>query len=340
MSASEPLVSIVIPVFDGKQHLAECLDSVRHQSYWKLEIVVVNDGSTDGTERILSEAEQQDDRIVAIHRFNGGVSTARNAGLDAATGQWVMFVDADDIMHDRLLVETIVRAGEPNVDLIWFEATSDKLPSTGGNQALGRAEGPESLASRAQDFALDGASLAELIASESLNALWDKAYRREAIVRRHCRFREGIRMGEDLLFNLAYARLDARVRSIPITGYFYRRTNTESATRRYLPQKYTDLMAVSDDVCAWAHRLGVNEVRGAAEYIRAKNVISCIRDLHHEDCELSYQERLATAQCYKSRVPTVRAHGIGTKRRLLGEVYNFLGFRTVFHLTRLLLQYR
>lgn len=340
MSAAEPLVSVVIPVFDGKQHLEECIDSVRDQSYRKLEIVVVNDGSTDGTERILHDAEQQDDRILSIHQRNGGVSTARNAGLDAATGQWVMFVDADDIVHDPLLVETIVRAGEPDVDLIWFASTSDRLSGTGGQQPPGRVEGPENLVARAQDFSLDGASLATMIASARLNALWDKAYRREVIAGRHCRFREGIRMGEDLLFNLAYARLNARVRSIPITGYFYRQTNTESATNRYLPQKYTDLMAVSDEVSAWGRRLGVNEVRGAAEYIRAKNVISCIRDLHHEDCELSYQQRLATARCYKSLVPTVRAHGIGAKRRLLGEVYNLFGFRTVFYLTRLLLPFR
>ena len=348
MSGPETLVSVIIPVFNGENHLAECLASVRRQSYQQLEIIVVNDGSTDATQRILHEAEQQDGRVVSLHQANAGVSAARNAGLDAATGEWVMFVDADDMMRERILVETIVLAGQSDhahrtditgramVDLVCFETSSDELPHPRGETTGAATQTPAGVVARARDYSLDAATLAEMIASETLNALWDKAYRRDVITWRQCRFPEGTNMGEDLLFNLMYVRVDTRVRSIPLVGYFYRRSNTESVTSRYLPGKYEDLMTVCDYVHGWARQFDVAEVRGAADYIRAKNVVSCIRDLHHKDCELSPRQRLATAQRYKSLVPTVRVGGIGAKRRALGECYNVLGFRPVFHLTRLL----
>lgn len=337
MSGPEPLVSVIIPVFNGEKHLAECLASVRRQSYQQLEIIVVNDGSTDGTQQILHNVEQQDARVVSFHQANAGVSAARNVGLDAATGQWVMFVDADDMMRERILVETIVLAGEgDHADMICFETSSDELPHPRGETTRAATETPADVVARARDYSFDAATLAEMIASETLNALWDKAYRRDAITWRQCRFPEGTNMGEDLLFNLMYVRVDTRVRSIPLVGYFYRRSNTESATSRYLPSKYDDLMTVCDYVHGWARQFGVDEVRGAADYLRAKNVVSCIRDLHHKDCTLSPRQRLATAQRYKSLAPTVRVGGIGARRRVLGQCYNLLGFRPVFHLTRLL----
>lgn len=345
MSTPDVLVSVIIPVFNGEEHLAECLASVSRQSYQRLEIIVVNDGSTDGTEQMLRSIEQKEPRITSIHCRNGGVSSARNAGLEAASGEWVMFVDADDMMSDRLLIETVVLAGEADVEMIWFESSSDES-LVGDAEALAAVPGPapspraEHIAARAHDFTLDCATLASMVVDERLNALWDKAYRRDAIVARECRFREGTRMGEDLLFNLAFARVHAAVRSIPITGYFYRRNNPESATNRYLPGKYVDLMAVSEHLHGWAQEVGAGELTGAADYIRAKNVISCIRDLHHGDCGLSRRDRLAAARYYRSQVPAVHAHGIGARRRLLGELYNLLGFRSLFHLTRLLARLR
>lgn len=311
MSVPEPLVSVIIPVFNGEKHLAECLDSVRSQSYRKLEIIAVNDGSTDATASILRQCERQDSRIAVTHQANAGVSSARNVGLDAATGQWVMFVDADDTMRDRLLVETIVLAAAGDVDLISFETSSDELPNIDSGDSHASAETPAGIVARARDYSLDGSSLAEMIASETLNALWDKAYRRDTIIGRHCRFRVGTRMGEDLMFNLSYVRVGTKVRSIPILGYFYRRSNAESATSRYLPGKYEDLMNVCDYIHGWARQFDVHQVRGAADYIRAKNVVSCIRDLHRDDCGLSHRQRLATAQLYKSLVPEVCVDGVG-----------------------------
>lgn len=101
------LVSVIIPVYNVEQYLDQCLDSVINQTYSCLEIIVVNDGSTDNSKSILEKYEKADPRIKLINKTNGGQSSARNMGLDVATGEWVSFVDADDWieldMYEKLL---------------------------------------------------------------------------------------------------------------------------------------------------------------------------------------------------------------------------------------------
>ncbi len=92
----EPLVSVIVPVYNGEKYLADCLDSLINQLYKNVEIIIVNDGSTDGTKDILDFYVQKDNRIKVIHKENGGVSTARNTALEIAQGEYVHFCDADD----------------------------------------------------------------------------------------------------------------------------------------------------------------------------------------------------------------------------------------------------
>lgn len=107
------LVSIIIPVYNVEKYLAQCLDSVCSQTYRKIEIIIVNDGSTDGSDKIIERYAKLDRRIIVIHKKNGGLSEARNYGLDCATGKYVMFVDSDDFIAPEMteyLVREIQRA--------------------------------------------------------------------------------------------------------------------------------------------------------------------------------------------------------------------------------------
>ena len=91
-------ISIIIPVYNTAQYLAECLDSVLAQGFKDIEIICVNDGSTDNSAAILKKYQKKDKRIKVITQKNKGLSGARNAGLKAATGKWVCFLDSDDIL--------------------------------------------------------------------------------------------------------------------------------------------------------------------------------------------------------------------------------------------------
>ena len=100
-------ITVIIPVYNVEKFLRTCLDSVINQTYQNLEIICVNDGSTDSSPEILKEYFEKDDRIIIINKENGGLSSARNAGLDAATGEYVAFLDSDDWISKNFCKELL-----------------------------------------------------------------------------------------------------------------------------------------------------------------------------------------------------------------------------------------
>lgn len=118
-----PFFSIVIPVYNVAPHLRDCLDSVRVQTFTNWEAICVDDGSTDGSGEILDEYASKDSRSRVIHQKNAGVSASRNKGLDEAQGEWVVFLDGDDVLAPASL-ECITRLGDGDVNLIRFEYLS------------------------------------------------------------------------------------------------------------------------------------------------------------------------------------------------------------------------
>ena len=98
-----PLISIIIPVYKVEQYLKECIDSIINQTYMNLEIVIVDDGSPDNCPLICDQYAALDKRIKVIHKKNGGLSDARNAGLNIITGDYVTFVDSDDVIHPEMI---------------------------------------------------------------------------------------------------------------------------------------------------------------------------------------------------------------------------------------------
>lgn len=95
------LISVIVPVYKVEEYLRECVDSIISQTYSNLEIILIDDGSPDNCPAICDEYAEKDERIIVIHQQNGGLSTARNAGLDIASGEFICFVDSDDIIHPQ-----------------------------------------------------------------------------------------------------------------------------------------------------------------------------------------------------------------------------------------------
>lgn len=100
----KPLISIIVPVYNVEAYLAKCVDSILAQTYTNLEIILVNDGSSDGCGRICDEYAKQDKRIKVIHKQNGGLSDARNVAIDVATGEFITFIDSDDYVTDDYIM--------------------------------------------------------------------------------------------------------------------------------------------------------------------------------------------------------------------------------------------
>ena len=117
----KPVVSVIIPVYNGEKYLKECLDSVIRQSFSHWEMICINDGSTDGSLRILEDFARMDDRIRVLSQDNQGQSAARNAGMRCALGAYILFLDCDDRLMPDALERLTERAAEDQLDILYFD---------------------------------------------------------------------------------------------------------------------------------------------------------------------------------------------------------------------------
>ena len=114
---SNPLISVIVPVYNVEKYLKKCIQSIINQTYKNLEIILVDDGSSDNSGKICDEFAQKDNRIKVIHKTNGGLSDARNAGLDVMSGEWVSFVDSDDFVSPYYIENLHYLVNKYDVDM-------------------------------------------------------------------------------------------------------------------------------------------------------------------------------------------------------------------------------
>ena len=116
-----PLISVIVPVYKVERYLPECMESLVNQSYQNLEIILVDDGSPDACPQLCDEYAAKDSRVVVVHKENGGLASARNAGLDVARGEYVAFVDSDDTIAPQTYAEMMAMALRENLDIVCCE---------------------------------------------------------------------------------------------------------------------------------------------------------------------------------------------------------------------------
>lgn len=188
------LVSIIVPVYNVEPYLRQCLDSLLSQSYRNLQIVCVNDGSTDGSPAILEEYAARDSRVCVIHQPNGGLSAARNKALTVCKGKWLMFCDSDDYLADSRAVAKMcgyVEACGGNIGLCGFCTYDDGSGKTAPMLPL-----PGIAESGCYTITPD---LVSLVMTRCY--MWNKMFRKELIDRLQLRFDVG-RIFEDVAFSL------------------------------------------------------------------------------------------------------------------------------------------
>ena len=234
-----PLVSVIIPVYNTKKYLAECLDSVCKQSYPRLDIIVVDDGSTDDSGTLLREYSQKDYRIRVLTQENQGLSAARNTGLECSLGEYIIFLDSDDWIDEKTCDESIQMMINTESDVILWSYIREYPTSSKPVYLLG--ENPyawdeaEIKTLYKQMIGLQGTQLREPQKTDSLITAWGKLYRKSIIG--DIRFVDTKIIGtEDALFNIQVFSQVKRAVYIPNTFSHYRKTNSVSLTRKYKNQ--------------------------------------------------------------------------------------------------------
>lgn len=218
-------VSIIVPCYNVAAYLDQCMESLAGQSMEDIEIICVNDGSSDRTAEILREWRDRDGRVRVIDRKNSGVSAARNSGMEEAAGKYIGFVDPDDVVERNMFRRLFDAAVEKDADVAvcGYHEFCDRggmdMPESGWSPSAGFF--PEEKAERFRR----GTPW-----SRCAGTVWNKLIRRKLLEENGVRFVPGLRQGEDLYFCLMLLTVAPRLLILPDRLYHYRRERPGSAS--------------------------------------------------------------------------------------------------------------
>ena len=271
-----PRVSVVVPVYNVETYLPQCIDSIRSQTLEDIEIICVNDGSTDRSGAILSLYAQLDERVVVVSKDNAGVSAARNDGIDRARGDIVCFVDADDVLMPKACATVASAFERTGVDIVKFSATP--FPACCSNPWIDSTL-------TLPDKVFEGYSDDLVFSEHSRPFPWNGAFRTAFLRESGVRFPEGVALGEDQVFSFAALARAHGTALLSERLYRYRLSRADSAMARAaqdlavrVDKHLTVVEAILDD---WA-------AAGRMEGESARRMLTFVADFVMPNiCELS-----------------------------------------------------
>ena len=204
---SNPNISVIIPVYNAEATLRRCVDSVLSRTFTDFECLLINDGSKDRSGEICDEYARKDSRVRVFHKENGGVSSARNVGLDNARGEWITFVDSDDWIDVHSIMNYQI-AVDNDVDMViqgYVIENASSENSYFGIDYTGTAN--DAISNLDKDY--------------YLGFVWNKLFNNNILAASSLKFDETLSFQEDFLFSLDYMTLCRRIRSISSVGYHY-----------------------------------------------------------------------------------------------------------------------
>lgn len=241
-----PLVSVIIPVYNSELWLEECLESVLCQSYKNIEVILIDDNSTDDSYNICVSFANRDERIQYYKNTMKGVSSARNLGIRKASGVYLTFVDSDDLIEKDYIKELVngMQYAELSLCGIRLQDESYRIEQEFiiENQCYPKDKFVENIIIKIPFILVSAACC--------------KCYKREIIVNEHVSFQEDVSIGEDCLFNIDYICKCKNISTVSYVGYLYKKRNCDSLTNRVHPEifvaqtrilkKFLDLYLICD----------------------------------------------------------------------------------------------
>lgn len=238
---TEVKISVIVPVYNVEKYLPRCIDSILNQTYKNLEIILVDDGSPDNCPAICDEYAQKDSRIKVIHKANGGVSSARNAGIDVATGEYIGFVDSDDWIEPDMYEYLLINATKYKAEIskCGYFVSKSKTEHTPIGEDNGTFFSQEPIEKRKTIISnIENASICTAI------------YKRWLFD--HYRLNSNLRIAEDRLLNYQFSTIS---KSIVITNkhLYHYFSNIDSVTHEDSIDKFMDNMCVVEYF--WEHEI-------------------------------------------------------------------------------------
>jgi glycosyltransferase involved in cell wall biosynthesis len=214
------LVSVIVPVYNVEKYLSRCIDSILSQTYKNLEIILVDDGSTDNSPMICDDYKNKDSRIRVVHKKNEGVSVARNTGLDLANGTYISFVDSDDWIEPNLYERVITCINEKKADIVKYHYVVEEngvSKNTGCNYNY-------------TGFVDKKELISILLAAKIQGECWSYVFKKE-LLSKSLRFENNIIYGEDILFTVELFLIANSIYFVEDSFYHYFQSNDGSVTK-------------------------------------------------------------------------------------------------------------
>lgn len=281
-------VSVIIPVYNAEKYITQCIESLLNQTLQECEFIFINDGSTDGSKKIIENYQSLDDRIKLVNQVNQGVSIARNEGLLVANGEYIGFVDADDFIGKKMYETLYTSAKQSDCDVIISNFESELE----GHKIITTYPFPIEVTLN-NDY-INQEILPYFLKEDNLNTVCNKIYKNEVIRENNLKFPEKVPLGEDGLFNMGFFSFADTMKYIDYTGYFYREVEG-SATRNIAGKDYFNraievynmkLPAIYKDL------LKKEKIHQLKSIKLIKSVMSYIHIYFTPSKELSFRQRL------------------------------------------------
>lgn len=213
------MISVIVPVYNVCEYLERCIRSVLEQTYQDFELILVDDGSNDGSEMICDQYASENSRVFAIHQKNAGPSAARNVGIEAAKGEYIAFIDSDDFIHEKMLEILYVNSKKYDADIsvcdIWWQEENDDISYETGENKTEVFEG--------------NAVMQQLFDKELVTIVpWSKLYKR--VIFEHLRFPEGKLYEDEIIIHSLLYECRRSVYTSCKLYYYMKHKNSRSAS--------------------------------------------------------------------------------------------------------------
>ncbi len=224
----KPFISIIIPIYNSQKYIKKNIDSILNQTYKNFELLLINDGSTDDSLSVINS--YNDDRIRLINKKNGGVSSARNYGINSSSGDYLYFVDSDDYIEPNTLEKfvDIIKSFNPDLIICGF------FSETYNSHSYDKIFFDEKLYSSRGEFRKDIVSLYD---KHLLYNVWNKLFKKDIIINNNILF-PNINFGEDIIFNQLYLENSKKIYNSELCLYHYVREVSNSITTKYIPNLF------------------------------------------------------------------------------------------------------
>jgi glycosyltransferase involved in cell wall biosynthesis len=284
------MISIIVPVYNRINKLQLAVNSLLQQTYRDLEIILIDDGSTDGSSEICDELSVKDKRIHVIHQSNQGVSAARNAGLKQAKGEYIGFVDSDDVVEPTMYEIMLQTMQNYSVDLVVCGVTNKHFNKHDKLARIQKISHKNEVIRRKEEIVSE---VLKLLRSALMHSVWNKLYRTDILIGERIAFPCGIPFGEDLLFNIEYLKNTTSIGFLSDCLYIYFSDEKTGTINRYFEGKH-ELMTklytgLFDYIGSIAPPTTIQYQQISFLYI--KWTYSCFIDLFHKNCPLDKMER-------------------------------------------------